>query len=90
MKNDLGSAFVEYGQTNQNMVVLDADLSQCTMTCLFQQAFPERFFNVGIAEAGLIDTAVGLAMGGKVPFASTFAEEPMIGTGKPVGFSSAR
>jgi transketolase len=73
MKNDLGPALVEYGQTNQDVVVLDADLSQGTMTCLFQQAFPERFFNVGIAEAGLIDTAVGLAMGGKIPFASTFA-----------------
>jgi transketolase len=73
MKNDLGPALVDYGHANPDMVVLDADLSCCTMTCMFHDAFPERFFNVGIAEAGLIDTAVGLAIGGKVPFASTFA-----------------
>jgi transketolase len=54
-------------------VVLDADASSSTMTRLFQQAHPERFFNVGIAEAGMVDTAVGLALGGKIPFASAFA-----------------
>ncbi len=73
MKNDLGPALVDYGHANPDAVILDADLSQCTMTSKFQEAFPERFFNVGIAEAGLIDTAVGLAMGGQTPFAGTFA-----------------
>ncbi|MGL5596131.1 MAG: transketolase family protein, partial [Cetobacterium sp.] len=56
-----------------NIVVLDADLTKSTKTNLFQEAFPERHINVGIAEADLIGTAAGLATCGKIPFASTFA-----------------
>lgn len=73
MRRDLGEALVECGTANPDVVVLDADASSSTMTILFQKAFPDRFYNVGIAEAGMIDTAVGLALGGKVAFASAFA-----------------
>ncbi len=68
-----GEALVELGRQNNNIVVLDADLTKSTKTNLFQEAFPERHINVGIAEADLIGTAAGLATCGKVPFASTFA-----------------
>ena len=68
-----GEALVELGQINKDVVVLDADLTKSTKTNLFQEKFPERHFNVGIAEADLIGTAAGLATCGKVAFASTFA-----------------
>lgn len=68
-----GEALVELGKINKNIVVLDADLTKSTKTNLFQESFPERHFNVGIAEADLVGTAAGLATCGKIPFASTFA-----------------
>lgn len=68
-----GEALVELGKINENVVVLDADLSGSTKTSMFKKAFPERHFNVGIAEADLIGTAAGFATCGKVAFASTFA-----------------
>ncbi|MEG0070120.1 transketolase family protein [Cetobacterium sp.] len=68
-----GEALVELGRQNKNIVVLDADLTKSTKTNLFQEAFPERHINVGIAEADLVGTAAGLATCGKIPFASTFA-----------------
>ena len=68
-----GQALAEYGAENKKVVVLTADVSSSVMTTFFAQKNPERFFNVGIAEAGMIDTAVGLALSGMVPFASTFA-----------------
>lgn len=68
-----GEALVELGQKNQNIVVLDADLSKSTKTDLFKKAFPERHINLGIAEADLVGTAAGFATCGKIPFASTFA-----------------
>lgn len=68
-----GEALRELGNKNKDIVVLDADLSGSTKTALFKEAFPERFFNVGIAEQNLIATAAGLATTGKIPFASTFA-----------------
>lgn len=68
-----GEALVELGQQNENVVVLDADLTKSTKTNLFQKQFPKRHINVGIAEADLIGTAAGLATCGKIPFASTFA-----------------
>ena len=58
---------------NENVVVLDADLSGSTKTSVFKKAFPERHFNVGIAEADLVGTAAGFAASGKIAFASTFA-----------------
>ena len=68
-----GEALAELGKINENVVVLDADLSGSTKTSVFKKAFPERHFNVGIAEADLVGTAAGLAASGKIAFASTFA-----------------
>ncbi|PAB58763.1 transketolase family protein [Anaeromicrobium sediminis] len=68
-----GEALVELGQKNENVVVLDADLSKSTKTNGFLQEFPNRFFNMGIAEQNLMGTAAGLSTCGKIPFASTFA-----------------
>ena len=68
-----GEALAELGKINENVVVLDADLSGSTKTSVFKKAFPERHFNVGIAEADLGGTAAGLAASGKIAFASTFA-----------------
>jgi transketolase len=68
-----GDALKELGELNNNIVVLDADLSGSTKTGVFKKSYPDRFINVGIAEQNLIGTAAGLAAAGKVPFASTFA-----------------
>ncbi|HEX7714622.1 MAG TPA: transketolase family protein [Bacillota bacterium] len=68
-----GNALVKLGEINANLVVLDADLSKSTKTAIFAGKFPERFFQMGIAEADMISTAAGLAAAGKIPFASTFA-----------------
>lgn len=68
-----GEALAEYGVKNKKVVVLAADVSSSVMTTFFAEKNPERFFNVGIAEAGMIDTAVGFALGGFIPFANTFA-----------------
>ncbi|MFQ5996171.1 MAG: transketolase family protein [Dehalococcoidales bacterium] len=68
-----GEALADYGVANPDVVVLVADVSSSVMTTAFEQKVPERFFNVGIAEAGMVDAAVGFALGGFVPFASTFA-----------------
>ena len=68
-----GDTLVELGAENVNIVVLDADLSGSTKTSVFAKKFPERFFNMGIAEANMVGTAAGLAAAGKVPFLSTFA-----------------
>lgn len=68
-----GEALLELGRTRPEVVVLDADLSGSTKTCKFAKEFPERFFNIGIAEQDMIGTAAGLSLTGKIPFASTFA-----------------
>lgn len=68
-----GKALLALGAENQKVVVLDADLSKSTKTADFAKKYPERFFNMGIAEANLMGTAAGLATTGKIPFASTFA-----------------
>ena len=68
-----GKVLVELGRENPRVVALDADLSGSTKTGLFAKEFPERFFNAGIAEANLVGMAAGLAAGGMIPFASTFA-----------------
>ena len=68
-----GKTLVEIGAENKNLVVMDADLSKSTMTAEFAKAYPERFFNMGIAEQNLYATACGLALSGKVVCASTFA-----------------
>lgn len=68
-----GKALIELGKTNPNIVVLDADLSVSTKTSVFAKEFPDRFFDMGIAEQDMIGTAAGLASCGKIAFASTFA-----------------
>jgi len=68
-----GKALAEFGAKYENLVVLDADLAAATKTGVFKKAFPDRFFDCGIAENNMIDVAVGLALSGKIPFASTFA-----------------
>lgn len=74
-----GEALAALGETNDKIVALDADLSHSTMTYKFADKFPERFFNAGIAEANMVDMAVGLASMGYIPFVSTFA---IFGTGR--------
>jgi transketolase len=68
-----GKALAKLGKMNQNVVVLDADLSKATKTADFAKEFPDRFFDMGVAEANMIGTAAGLAACGKTAFASTFA-----------------
>ena len=68
-----GKKLVELGEKNKNLVVMDADLSKSTMTAEFGKAYPERFFNMGIAEQNMYGAAAGLALSGKVVCASTFA-----------------
>jgi transketolase len=68
-----GETLLELGGKHPNIVVLDADLSKSTKTILFAKKYPERFFEMGIAEANMISTAAGLASCGKIPFASSFA-----------------
>ena len=68
-----GVALAKAGANNPNVVVLDADLSKSTETDVFAKAYPERFFDMGIAEQNMYGVAAGLAASGKVPVASTFA-----------------
>ena len=72
-RNAYGKTLVHLGEKYLNLVVLDADLSKSTKTIMFAKEYPERFFDMGIAEANMISTAAGLASCGKIPFASTFA-----------------
>jgi transketolase len=74
-----GEALVELGKKNNNIVVLDADLSHATMTNAFAAAYPDRFYNFGIAEANMMCAAAGFAHSGLIPFVSTFA---LFGTGR--------
>ena len=71
-RESYGSALVEYGK-DERIVVLDADLSKSTKTDMFKKAYPDRFFNAGIAEGNMMCVAAGLAASGKIAFASTFA-----------------
>ncbi|OGO31354.1 MAG: transketolase [Chloroflexi bacterium RBG_16_56_11] len=73
LRETYGKVLVELGRENPDIVVLDADLSPSTMTGYFMKEFPQRFFEVGIAEQNMIGIAAGLAASGKIPFASTFA-----------------
>lgn len=74
-----GEALVELGKSKDNLIVMDADLSGSTKTAMFAKAFPDRFFNMGIAEQNMYGAAAGLALTGKVVCASTFA---MFATGR--------
>jgi transketolase len=74
-----GKTLVELGGENPNIVVVDADLSSSTQTCMFAKAYPARFFNVGCAEQNLMGLSAGLALAGKTVFTSAFA---MFGAGR--------
>ncbi len=76
---EYGKTLAKLGEEYPDIVVLDADLSGSTQTHHFAKVFKDRFFNMGIAEQDLMGTAAGLALGGKIPFASTFA---MFATGR--------
>jgi len=73
MRTGYGEALVELGAINRNVVVVGGDTTQSLKTSLFGEKYPERFFNVGISESNVVSIAAGLALSGKVPFASTYA-----------------
>ena len=73
IRGAFGEELKELGAVNQRIVALDADLCGSTQTSLFAKVYPERFFDVGIAEQDLITTALGLSLEGFIPFAATFA-----------------
>lgn len=72
-RQSYGEALAELGNKYENLVVLDADLAAATKTGIFKKAHPDRFFDCGIAENNMIGVAAGLALSGKIPFASSFA-----------------
>lgn len=72
-RDAFGQAIIEFAESNEKVVVLDADLAKATMSCKFKDAYPNRFFDMGIAECDLVGTAAGLSTTGKIPFACTFA-----------------
>ncbi|MCQ2548991.1 MAG: transketolase family protein [Lachnospiraceae bacterium] len=72
-RDSYGRTLVECGATNPNIVVLDSDLAAATKTGMFQKAYPDRFYDCGIAEANMVSIAAGLAACGKIPFVSSFA-----------------
>ena len=72
-RESYGNALVELGKLHDDVVVLDADLSGATKTSIFAKKFPERFFDVGIAEQDMVGTATGLSTFGKISYISTFA-----------------
>lgn len=72
-RQSYGEALAELGEENKNVVVLDADLSGATKTSIFAKEFPERFFDMGIAEQDMMGTGSGLSTFGKIPYVSTFA-----------------
>ena len=73
LRTAYGETLVELGKTNKNIVVLEADLCKSTMGALFENAYPDRFFEMGIAEADMASVAAGLSLTGKIPFIASFA-----------------
>lgn len=72
-RESFGEALIELAKTNENIIVLDADLAAATKTGVFKKAYPERFIDCGIAESNMVSIAAGLATCGKIPFAASFA-----------------
>ena len=73
LRKAYGEALVEAGKKNKDVVVLEADLGKSTMSVMFKEAFPDRYFEMGIAEQNMTSTAAGFALAGKIPFTGTFA-----------------
>lgn len=80
LREAYGKELVALGRKDERIVVLDADLRGSTMSCYFAKEFPERFFEMGIAEQNMISTAAGLSLTGKIPFVNTFS---VFATGRP-------
>ena len=72
-RQSYGEALAELGEKNENVVVFDSDLSGATKTSIFAKQFPERFFDMRIAEQDMMSTAAGMSTFGKIPYVSTFA-----------------
>jgi len=73
LRTAYGETLVKLGETNKNIVVFDADLSNATMTNIFAAKYPDRFYNFGVAEANMVCASAGFAFEGLIPFVSTFA-----------------
>lgn len=78
-RDAFGNALLELGRENPNVVALTADLGGSVKTGAFAKEFPDRFFQMGVAEANMVDVAAGMSTAGKIPFATTFA---IFGTGR--------
>lgn len=89
LRDAFGEALAELGRQNADVVVLDADVAHSSRTILFGKEFPDRFFNVGIAEANMMCIAAGLATAGKIPFATTFSFLATLRAGEQVRTSIA-
>ena len=79
-----GDTLAQLGSENKNIIALDADVGSSSKSIVFGKAFPERYFNVGIAEANMVAMAAGFATTGKIPFANTFAAFMVLRAGDPV------
>jgi transketolase len=79
-----GDTLAQLGRENKNIVALDADVGSSSKSIVFGKEFPNRYFNVGIAEANMVAMAAGLATAGKIPFANTFAAFMVLRAGDPV------
>ena len=73
IRDAYGNALAELGRTNERVVALEADVGGSTKSSVFGGEFPERYFNMGICELGMVNAAAGLAIEGFVPFVNTFA-----------------
>ena len=73
MENEYGKCLVEMGKRYPNLVALEADLQESTQSILFKKAYPDRYFEIGVAEQNMVDVAAGLALAGKIPVTHTFA-----------------
>ena len=88
-RNAYADALLQLGAENDKVVVLDADLSESTMTCKFAAAYPEKFYNMGIAEQSMMGTAAGLATCGIIPICSTFSVFACLRSGEQLRTSVA-
>ncbi|MBZ4645921.1 MAG: transketolase [Petroclostridium sp.] len=84
IRDAYGEVLVKIGRENKNVVVLDADVASSSKSILFGKEFPDRFFNVGIAEANMAAMAAGLATTGKIPFVNTFAAFMVLRAADPI------
>lgn len=89
LRDAFGDALVEIGASDERVVVLDADVSHSTKTITFKESFPERFFNIGIAEANMMNIAAGFASCGLIPFVSTFSFLACLRAGEQIRTSIA-